>query len=65
MKKFENSQEALESLVDTQGLAEVVRMLAQIASDKAEHVRHAYQDEALAKTWDRKMMLLDNFSSKL
>ena len=43
----------LERLVDRHGLAQVLELLQVIAGLKAEHIRHTWQDEALAKVWDR------------
>lgn len=43
----------LETLIDRNGLAAVLSALSQICSDKAEHLRSNWQDEASAKEWDK------------
>ena len=45
--------EVLEALVDRAGLRNVVYALACIARAKAEHIRTNWQDDLLAKLWDR------------
>lgn len=44
---------ALEKMVDASSLTGVLRGLAEIAQAKAQHIREAWQDEALAKSWER------------
>jgi hypothetical protein len=43
----------LESLVDRTSLKEVVGVLSDIARDKAMHIRDNWQDEPLARSWDK------------
>lgn len=43
----------LEDLVDTTSIAAVVAKLAEIASEKADHVRTNWQDERLAADWEK------------
>lgn len=54
----------LEQLVDSYGLIAVLRALAEICYEKAEHVRSAWQDERLGKVWERTGKLLDYFLNK-
>lgn len=49
----------LETLVDRAGLRNVLYALSLIASHKAEHIRSAWQDEALAKLWEHDARILD------
>lgn len=49
----------LEDLVDSIGIQGVIRGLAIIAGEKAEHVRSNWQDESTGKVWDRVMNYLD------
>ena len=42
----------LETKVDVYGIAAVLCKLAEMASEKADHVRTNWQDERLAKDWD-------------
>ena len=51
-------QDTLEALIDGSTLANVVNALVHISEEKAEHIRSHWQDEALAKTWDRDARML-------
>ncbi len=44
--------EQLEMAIDSSGLPLVLELMAEVCSEKAEHLRHAWQDEAIAKDWD-------------
>lgn len=44
--------EALEQLVDRLGYAKTLDWLADIATDKAAHIRTNWQDERLARRWE-------------
>ncbi len=52
MKKQESDMEAIESMVDRLGMAEVMLLLTHICGEKAEHIRENWQDQELAKHWD-------------
>lgn len=43
--------EQLERLVDAEGLADVLSLLAEICEEKSAHVQENWQDEALARLW--------------
>lgn len=43
----------LESIVDAYGLAETISALAEACDEKAEHIRHNWQDEMTACLWGR------------
>lgn len=45
-------REALERLVDARGLENVLELLAMVCSEKADHIRTSYSDNALADRWD-------------
>lgn len=47
------AQSDLEAIVDKYSTSTVIAMLEEIASAKAQHVRENWQDEPLAKQWDR------------
>jgi hypothetical protein len=49
---MENVTEILEGLIDRHGLTHVVTGLSLICSEKAEHLRHSWQDGVSAKAWD-------------
>jgi hypothetical protein len=57
--------DALEQLIDSHGLGTVVEALAEVARDKAEHVRTAWQDEQYARHWDRAARELDKARSHI
>lgn len=49
----QNEMDTLEAMLDTYDITTVVEALADICSEKADHVQSAWQDLALAKLWDR------------
>lgn len=56
----------LETLVDRHGLSRIVETLAQIASEKADHIRSSYVDsESLARAWDRDARTLSRAASRV
>jgi hypothetical protein len=42
----------LESLVDKNGLSGTLQALAQICSEKADHIRSSYDDDETADLWE-------------
>jgi len=62
---MDDLRDTLEMLVDRKGLAGVVEALAEIADEKAEHVRSNWQDEPLAKAWERDAWTLKKAAAKL
>ncbi len=56
---------ALESLVDRYGLSMILRTLAEIASEKAEHIRSNWQDAGAAREWDRAAAKVDCVAGKV
>ena len=57
--------DVLEALIDLHGLPAVLNAIAQICSDKAEHIAVNWQDTATAKVWVNHMMRIDNLARKL
>jgi len=55
-EKFEDD---LEDLIDKHGLSGVVSALSDICYEKANHVRTNWQDEVLAKAWEKNAKVLD------
>jgi len=51
MKTQKLLQEQLESLIDREGLDEVLTAIEQVCSDKADHVRTNWQDHKTADWW--------------
>lgn len=43
----------LENVIDHYGMARVLEMCAEIAVEKAMHIRSNWQDEKTAKCWDK------------
>jgi hypothetical protein len=54
--------EALEQLVDKYGLISVIEGLENICYLKSAHVAEAWQDEYLAKAWERLGKLFDRWT---
>jgi hypothetical protein len=52
-------EQALEQMIDAQGLTFVVTTLSVICAEKAEHIRTNWQDRGLAKVWDADFRTLD------
>jgi hypothetical protein len=57
--------EALERLIDASSLATVVHTLAEIAAEKAEHIRCNWQDRLTARQWDRAARVLGGAAVKI
>ena len=53
------AQDTLEQFVDQFSMSTVISMLSDIANEKAEHVRSNWQDESLARQWERLAKVLD------
>jgi len=49
----EREIDSLEIMMDKHGLDTVMLALSHICSEKADHVRSNWQDENLAKAWDK------------
>lgn len=58
-------REDLEALVDKYAIDGVASVLEQICYEKAEHVRTNWQDENLAKEWERAGKILNRAALKL
>lgn len=52
MTDYEEDTLALERLVDSSSLSNVISALATISERKAEHLRVNWQDDASAKAWE-------------
>lgn len=52
-RESELTNNVLEALVDRFGIATVTSALADVADAKADHVRTNWQDDPLAKSWER------------
>ena len=55
----------LEKMIDSATLEAVVIALAEIAAEKAQHIREAWQDNATAKPWDTYSVALDRLASRI
>ena len=47
-----STTEALEALIDKHGLVHVLTGLELVCEEKAEHIRHNWQDRKTAACWD-------------
>ena len=52
MKTHNERLDLLESMIDKISLKDVVSLLAEVASAKADHIRETWHDEELAEEWD-------------
>ncbi len=65
MAKLTNAQAtALEILIDQTSPEAVFRAIAEIAGEKADHVRSNWQDEALARQWEAILVIADKARTK-
>lgn len=55
--------EDLEGMIDKAGLATVLGQISEICMAKADHIRSNWQDEGLAKEWEKFGEKLSKFSS--
>jgi hypothetical protein len=52
-------QDKLEALTDASSLRAVLYALSQMCAEKAEHIRHTWQDNVTAQPWSRIAQRLD------
>jgi hypothetical protein len=55
-------RDTLESIVDRYSLRAIVEGLSEISHLKAAHIRENWQDDSLAKMWERVSKIFDKFS---
>jgi hypothetical protein len=60
----EQTKEQLEHLIDIHGIGYVLRFMAEIMGEKAEHVRENWQDEVLAKALDKQSKAVEKLGWK-
>lgn len=65
LKERNELQNTLESLVDKYSLRQIVRLLAEVAHLKADHVRTNWQDELLAEDWTVNGDMLDELQRNI
>ena len=56
---------ALEGMVDSTDVSAVVEVLADICSEKAQHIIEAWQDRASAAVWSKAALRLQRWSGEL
>jgi hypothetical protein len=54
----EEVKHLMEEFMDKEGLAQLIQLVAEICYEKAEHVLTNWQDENLAKLWEKDAKLL-------
>lgn len=64
-RAIQHVQDSLEELVDGLGLCDTLHLLAQVCSEKADHLRSNWQDENAAKVWDSAGATLKNVTQRL
>lgn len=57
--------EQIETLIDRHGLLHVLTTLELICAEKAEHIRHNWQDTALAREWQKASTACGNVARKV
>ena len=60
-----SEKDYLEKMIDGSSLQSVVDALVDICNEKADHVRTNWQDEPLAKVWEKAGKMLDTCRAKL
>lgn len=55
----------LKAMIDGTSLAEVLDMIGTICSEKGDHIRANWQDEPLARRWERAGQRCDNLSASI
>lgn len=58
-------RDELEALLDKMGVADLFGALAEIASEKSDHVMEAWQDRELARRWARLSTKFDKLSGSI
>lgn len=61
----QEQKDQLEALVDSASLSAVLVALAEVAAEKAEHLRSNWQDAVSARTWDAASRKVDSLSMRL
>lgn len=64
MATHSEMMENLEAMIDEFGLTDVLATLTLITSEKADHIRHTWQDKVTAKPWDRVSRSIDTVARK-
>lgn len=59
------AKDHLESVIDEIGLSALLNEIAEIAREKADHLRSNWQDETSAKLWDKDADRIEKVSAKL
>lgn len=49
----QQQKDALEQIIDGSTIHQVIEALAEICHEKADHIRHTWQDRVTAAPWDR------------
>lgn len=64
MNELSNVADELEQILDSSNLPAILEALAQICHEKAEHIRENWQDEPLARKWNRAGKALETTSTR-
>jgi hypothetical protein len=59
-----NLTEEIESLIDQSSVLDVLTAIELICAEKAEHIRHNWQDRATARPWDKVSKIVGNAAHK-
>lgn len=58
-------QTELEQAIDSIGLRRLLDLVTNICHEKADHVRTNWQDESMARAWERDAKRIDTCASKV
>ena len=58
-------KEQIEGIIDRVGLLSFVDMVGDICEEKADHIRSNWQDENLAKVWDKRAKVMQSARIKI
>lgn len=59
MTPDQETNDAIEKLIDSTSLETVLNAVVQVCYEKAAHLRSNWQDEVAAKRWERAAVLID------
>ena len=65
IREHNKNLDTVEAILDKCTLADVLNLIAEIASAKADHIRENWQDGATAEMWDRNAAIIMAASDKV
>jgi len=62
---WEENKEKVEAIIDIVGMFSFMCMVGDICDEKADHIRSNWQDENLAKVWDKEAKVIHSATHKI